>query len=553
MWMPTCNSAQTETEKKVDSLLLILNTKKEDTSKVNLYFEICNEYKNHNEIKMKFYNDKLLALSKKSGYKKGIGFYYLSNIHLKSNNSNDAFLEAQKASNIFLELKDTVFFLKSRFSLASNYCYNKKANEALKILNDNLKIALQIKKVDIIADFYTLIGRITYDDGFLKEALDYYKKALIYYNKSKHVSRNKSKLYLYMAFMYSDLGQYKESLRYLDLAKKIDPTTNINYEKCIVLDRLKLYPEELKLLLESKKHMIGKPISEKNYYQYSLSAVYYNLKKSNLAIESLNQISTKNNSADTNIDIYRLYADSYVSIKKYSQARFYINKAITLTDSVKNPELIVDVYLNKSNIEEIIGDYKTALFYQKKYSDCKQKINDKINKDKISELQIDFDVTGKNNKIKNLQVLDLQKKIENNKQKNYLYIISILLLVALLSVFFFIKINRDTKHKNEIIGINNIKLENAHLLSQKSLAEKEILLKEIHHRVKNNLQLVMSLLNIQSRESEKNNSKDFLEISQSRITSIALIHETLYQSDNLNQVNFKDYLKNFNRCHYKNV
>ncbi|OYU82719.1 MAG: hypothetical protein CFE24_14425 [Flavobacterium sp. BFFFF2] len=65
----------------------------------------------------------------------------------------------------------------------------------------------------------------------------------------------------------------------------------------------------------------------------------------------------------------------------------------------------------------------------------------------------------------------------------------------------------------------------------KSLKEKEILIKEIHHRVKNNLQLILSMLNIQSRRKNFNNVDEFMEQAHDRIASMILIHQTLYQNE----------------------
>jgi PAS domain S-box-containing protein len=76
----------------------------------------------------------------------------------------------------------------------------------------------------------------------------------------------------------------------------------------------------------------------------------------------------------------------------------------------------------------------------------------------------------------------------------------------------------------------------------KSLAEKNILLKEIHHRVKNNLQIIDSLINLQLAELTDNIVQDNLESLQSRIQSMALVHEMLYSRDSFSQIDFHDYL-----------
>jgi len=76
----------------------------------------------------------------------------------------------------------------------------------------------------------------------------------------------------------------------------------------------------------------------------------------------------------------------------------------------------------------------------------------------------------------------------------------------------------------------------------RSLEEKEVLFREIHHRVKNNMQIVSSLLNIQSQNIEDKKYKDLFIDSQNRILSMSFIHEKLYQSENFAQINFKEYI-----------
>lgn len=75
-----------------------------------------------------------------------------------------------------------------------------------------------------------------------------------------------------------------------------------------------------------------------------------------------------------------------------------------------------------------------------------------------------------------------------------------------------------------------------------SLREKQILIKEIHHRVKNNLQIVSSLLNLQSSQISDHKMLDIFSKSKSRINSMALIHKLLYNNENLSKINFREYL-----------
>lgn len=105
-------------------------------------------------------------------------------------------------------------------------------------------------------------------------------------------------------------------------------------------------------------------------------------------------------------------------------------------------------------------------------------------------------------------------------------------------------IKNDT---GEIIEVSGI----AHDITEKTIAEeqlkeslqeKEVLLKEVHHRVKNNLQVISSILNLQSSYVKEQSTLNILKESQNRIKSMAFIHESLYQTTDFSQINFSEYV-----------
>lgn len=94
--------------------------------------------------------------------------------------------------------------------------------------------------------------------------------------------------------------------------------------------------------------------------------------------------------------------------------------------------------------------------------------------------------------------------------------------------------------------ITEIKRINEELI--KSLNEKELILKEIHHRVKNNLQVVSSLLRLQSESIKDESAIGYLKMSEQRVKSMALIHQQLYRTKDLSRIDFREYLEDL--CNY---
>ena len=168
-------------------------------------------------------------------------------------------------------------------------------------------------------------------------------------------------------------------------------------------------------------------------------------------------------------------------------------------------------------------DYEKAYEAFIEYDKLKDSIFTAEADQRISLLQTEFDVALKESTIK-LQETELEQ--QGTRQTIILIIAGSLLLFVLVLY----KNYRDNKEKNALL--------------EKQNKEKEFLLKEIHHRVKNNLEIVSSLLALQSAQLNDANVVNVMQESQNRVQSMSMIHQKLYQGTNLSTIEMKDYFDN---------
>ncbi|MGB0973449.1 MAG: histidine kinase dimerization/phosphoacceptor domain -containing protein [Flavobacteriaceae bacterium] len=127
---------------------------------------------------------------------------------------------------------------------------------------------------------------------------------------------------------------------------------------------------------------------------------------------------------------------------------------------------------------------------------------------------------------------------KNDVWQYILYVV--LVFVAVFSLFFYWnkKLQKEIENRKEV----EQKLRQTLELINEQNREKETLLKEIHHRVKNNLQMIQSLFNLQSRKVKNDYTRQVLAQGKTRIQAISLVHQLLYQSENLDKINIQDYI-----------
>lgn len=555
IFIPTflfCNSAFSQDvthQKEIDSLLIIAKSTTIDTLKINSYQKICDQYSKIDNGKIDYYNKQILELSTKIHYQTGIGFYYYNRVAINNNNSDykKAMENGIKAVEFFSKSKKNSYYFLSCYYLAYSYMDNLKFEKAKTLLNNAIYNCLNSKNNAMLTKLYGLLGYVYYNNDEFQKSLLNYKKAQFYFEKENSDSVGKASLYLNMSFLYHDLNQFEKALEYLDLAlnsTSIEVSKHvICIEKISVLNDMNQPNKAIALGLENDSFFVEQKLQNSGHYLSNLlflSEAYLKTKKYEIVIKNLTLVKKNTTDFEILITIYIDLSKAYFELNNIPQAKNYADKALALLDTSPKLKAKSEIFLVNYNAEKALGNYQKALLFDEKYVRTLLENNAKISKERILELQTDFGVTEKESKIKSMQVATLQKNAQIDEQKKYLVYGASLLAIALLSILAFIKVYRTIKKKNNLINTKNSALEFANQEVEKSLIIKETLLKEIHHRVKNNLQLVMSLLYIQSK-AKGTNMEDFLETSQSRIIAMALIHENLYQTDDLSKVDFKEY------------
>ena len=230
------------------------------------------------------------------------------------------------------------------------------------------------------------------------------------------------------------------------------------------------------------------------------------------------------------------YGDLYRRKNNMPLAIQYFQNALTLAKSNNRMEAAEVFYRKLSKCYFQQGDFKTAY----EYSDSGKAISDTLlneeNSRQVNEMSAVYETAEKETQIEKLNAtnaISISEAKQRRSERNY-FILSSILFLGLAGVAY--KAFANNKKKKEQLNAQNN-------LIEKSLAEKEILLREIHHRVKNNLQIVSSLLSLQSNYIKDEQALDAVKESRNRVQSMSLIHQNLYQEDNLTGIDVQHYIE----------
>jgi|GEM_PF-4307810 len=548
---------QQKQDKAIDSLLAVLRHEKKPKAIADIYDRLSHLYLDSDIERSQKYNERLLSVSRKQKYQEGIAKYHLNCVHYLSflDDTPTIVRHALTARGIFRKTRDTAGYLQSSGIVAQAYIKQCKEEEAKKVALSSLGFVATGTGYEQEKGIMYVILSDTEREANLDLAIRHLRKALVFFRKIDD-PRFLLACYNRLSTVYQISGDYNEALRYALLC--------VDIQKRITLgpgDRMAMWSAvgEIQVLLgqyEKAQSYLLKAlrIGIENGFDiqcgnvaHNLAVAYYHtgryadcLRLSEQAIGFLRK--------DTIItyepELYNMarYC-SYVN-GNYRKAAYYTRLSREVQHEVDISEIrqhlgspFLGRYRVAASADSLMGDFREAYKNLYVYMSTKQEWNEKEKKDRIAKLQAQFELTDKDLQLKDLTIRRQKDKLKIAGQQRDLIVTygaaSFLVLLAVGISWALVNSRRNAarvRHKNALI--------------EASLREKNLLLKEIHHRVKNNLQLVISLLNIQARESGQDDIEAFLEKGRGRIVSMALIHQHLYQSDDLVRVDFQQYLEN---------
>jgi len=356
---------------------------------------------------------------------------------------------------------------------------------------------------------------------------------------------------------YEALGKAKESISWysktLNAQDKKDPYRFIT-AYAITSQMIKLGEAKKALsILEKTWSEVGSPSGGHQYFMFlAFGECYAALKKFDLAKQYFNKLledaTLKTYSNPFQTSVFFSVSEFYFAQNKYELALQFAEKArenqisMTLPRQIRLNEILYKIDASTNRPAE-------AIVHLQNFHKLRDSIFSQENLNTIERLKIEFQASQKENENEILRKKSqLQSQELNRIQwiKNATIVGLAFLTILILLIYGRFRLKKklhDTLMKKKAdIDLAYAQLEINVQQKNKLIEEKESLIKEVHHRVKNNLQLTMSLLNSQSYYLEDSSAIEAIKESQHRLKSIALIHQKLYQTDNVATINIHPYI-----------
>ncbi|HTD42266.1 MAG TPA: histidine kinase dimerization/phosphoacceptor domain -containing protein, partial [Mucilaginibacter sp.] len=429
--------------------------------------------------------------------------------------------------------------------LGDFYQMQEKYVKSLDILNRSLVLYKSVGYRHI-QGIYDLLGMVSSRLGNFKDAVSYGMLALKTAEMVNDTTLQLCTFYNRIGLTFLHLSQYQQAEFYfkksLNVAKKYNDTSSIvqvvlnNAHALLFLNK----PSESLSLLKYYMHKYPDFYTEREYLYGMLINVYLALNQYNSAQIYCNKL----------IEIYKLTEDKphpftqahiavikfFIATHQYPVARKYLSiykKGVFADHDVPS---ILQAYLYEFKIDSTQGKYIPAMNAYQNYTNLKDSLFTANRSQQIEELKIQYETARKE---KDIVLLKKDKQLAQNKEERVNSVLKLTLVGIGILILFMGLLYQSYRIKQR----SNVEINKKNASLNQLVRDKEWLVKEIHHRVKNNLQIIMGLLQRQSSFIDNAEALTAIQNSEHRMRSIALIHQRLYQSDDLAVIDMPAYVE----------
>ncbi|MDJ0367700.1 sensor histidine kinase [Hymenobacter sp. H14-R3] len=408
---------------------------------------------------------------------------------------------------------------------------------------------------------YDLLDAVTAKAGNFKEALGYGLAAI----ESAKATGDTAKLnffYHRIGNIYNMLNQPADALHVYQkvlssLERKHDSTNVIIVSEMVAKMLIKLQQPRQALAFVLEKTSAYPLARNEQFYAWNLLSTCYLINQQYglaemYALKSIKSLESRQKIANSYSQLGAAYFTAgriYLAMRHCEESRLYLNKALALHSQI-SLSVKSDVYRLLFKVDSTQGRYLAAIGHQQRY----QALNDSLFNEKkskqIASLQVQYETRQKEQDMALLtkQSLVQQANLRQREGQRNALLAGVAMLAMLLALGYNRyrlkqRSNRLLEAQRQEISAQNQLLEQ--VLTEKSglLEDKEWMLKEIHHRVKNNLQVIGSLLRSQSVYLPAGAARTAIRESRNRVHAMALIHQKLYQSEHLAGVPMAAYIQ----------
>jgi len=233
-------------------------------------------------------------------------------------------------------------------------------------------------------------------------------------------------------------------------------------------------------------------------------------------------------------EVYVYLGDVAAAKKNDEKAVFFYEKCLITSQAIGTKPIKLHLYKQLSSYYAQKKQYEKAFIYASEYNNLRDSLQTIEHIKQINNIRHQAEQKDNMRAIEVLQQRNQIQELQSIQQVNVQYLLfgglSLATALLVLAAFFY----RSKQKHNVVLAQKNTEISAA-------LSHRELLLREIHHRVKNNLQIVASLLNLQRGNTQS--PEDILKQSQERVYTMSVLHELLYQSEQLDAIELSDYLQ----------